>query len=352
MSKKIICMLLSAAVIALSACGAADTSDGGEAVDHIPGITAEKASELHSLTAASTANYSVNGAVAAYFFNSHYDAFISMEAASLKNAGFDENKPLGSQYIREQNLRDYFLDSTRTYLSYYMAMYESAARNGVSLTDDEIAALSERAERGISGIYGENLNREDILEALKLEALAAKLESEKKAELMPGEADMTSYVQSNKTDYSYSSEKTVNVRHILFSVDTYGSKEAALNKAMDVMAEVNLYDAEAFRLAAVRYSDDTSTCYTGGLYADLLKGATTGEFDKWSFDSSRKAGDLAVIETDFGAHIIYFEGEGLIEWQAEISAEIIDESFDAILTLLYRTYPVTFNEDTLLKIAE
>ncbi len=353
MIKKILCILLAAAMTALSACAGDAESEATGAVDgFVPGITAEKAAELHGLTAASTENLTANGAVAAYFFNSHYTAFTSMEANSLKKAGFNENLPLGSQKMGEQDLLTYFLDSARTYLAHYMVMNESAAVNGVELTDAEIDALTARAERGVVGIYGENLDSADILEAMKLEALAAKLEAAKKTELTPDEDAMKSYAEENLSDYKYPTDATVNVRHILFSADTWGSKETALAKANEVMAAMGAYSADSFAALAMEYSDDAATCYNGGLYANLEKGSSVSGFDSWSFDAARKSGDIAVIETEFGAHIIYFEGAGLVKWQAEISDTIKDTNFDAICQLLYKTYPVTFNDTTFAAIAK
>lgn len=31
-------------------------------------------------------------------------------------------------------------------------------------------------------------------------------------------------------------------------------------------------------------------------------------FSAWCFDSSRKAGDTAIVKSDFGYHIMYFVG--------------------------------------------
>lgn len=39
-------------------------------------------------------------------------------------------------------------------------------------------------------------------------------------------------------------------------------------------------------------------------------------FSAWCFDSSRKAGDTAIVKSDFGYHIMYFVGTGkLTAWQ-------------------------------------
>ena len=38
-------------------------------------------------------------------------------------------------------------------------------------------------------------------------------------------------------------------------------------------------------------------------------------FNNWCFDKNRKAGDTEIVLTEFGYHIIYFEGEGdMLNW--------------------------------------
>ena len=342
MSKRIICSVLAAAMLLLGSCGKAET-----------GLKPEDVTELRAATAAQSANISVNGATAAYFFNDHYEAFTSVMASKLEKDGFDENKPLGEQYYTEgESWLGYFTDSMRTYLAHYMALCESAEVNGISLDEAELAALESRAARGVKGKYGANLETGDILTAMKLEALANKLSSVKKAELMPDEETMREYAEENIDDYSYPESATVNVRHILFSVDTYGSAEAALAKANEVKAQMGEVTAKEFGLLALEYSDDPATCYIGGAYANLGSKETAAAFNSWCFDEARTAGEVAVIETEHGAHIMYFEGAGLPKWQADISEIMIDKDFTLICDLLYKTYPVTFNEETVAKIAK
>lgn len=343
MLKRIICSSLLAAVLLCSSCG--DTAIQ-------PGLTTEAVTELRSLSAAKSATLSANGAVAAYFFNDHYTAFTGFMASALEKSGFDESKPLGEQFYQDGvSWLTYFTDSMRTYMTHYMVLCESAAVNGISLTDSELAALKAKAERGVKGKYGENLTSDDIFEAIKLEALANKLTTIKKAELMPTESRMLEYAEKNTKSYTYPETATVNVRHVLFSAESYGSAEAALAKANEVKSQLSDVSADTVALLALEYSDDTSTCYLGGAYTNLAKGESTAEFDKWCFDESRTVGELAVIETKHGAHIVYFEGAGLPKWQGDISEIMINKEFDAICELLYKQYPVTFNEETVAMIA-
>ena len=122
-----------------------------------------------------------------------------------------------------------------------------------------------------------------------------------------------------------SETKTVNVRHILISPlseeDQENSKsakdasakewKAALKKAKKILAEYKKGDktAEAFGKLAKKNSTD-SNASEGGLYENVTPNQMVPTFNAWCFDSSRKAGDTGIVKTEYGYHIMYFEGEG------------------------------------------
>ena len=57
-------------------------------------------------------------------------------------------------------------------------------------------------------------------------------------------------------------------------------------------------------------------------------------FNDWCFDASRKPGDTGVVETDYGYHIMYFVGEDLPRWQAQVSDTLKDEDYAEWVTAL------------------
>lgn len=140
--------------------------------------------------------------------------------------------------------------------------------------------------------------------------------------------------------------KTVNVRHILFSSDRYGSLEKARAKAEEVLAEFESGDrsAESFGVLALAYTEDENTCYNGGLYADLAEGITITNFNDWCFFGTRKAGDCEIIETDNGIHIVYYESDGPANWAASVIDDIVTERFNELNTNLLSEYPVSFDD--------
>ena len=115
-----------------------------------------------------------------------------------------------------------------------------------------------------------------------------------------------------------------NVRHLLVAFK--GGTTGADGKKVYTDAEKNTAKAEAERLLKVwregaateetliamikEYSDDGSAS-TGGLYENINAGTNFVEpFLNWCIDETRKTGDVDLVETEYGYHIMYYVGDG------------------------------------------
>lgn len=115
-------------------------------------------------------------------------------------------------------------------------------------------------------------------------------------------------------------DKLITVRHILvaYKNPTYdanynpqysdASKKEAKDKAQALLDEWKAGAAtiETFAELANKNSDDSDGT-DGGQYVDVYPGQMVESFDKWCFDPARQAGDTAIVETEYGAHVMYFE---------------------------------------------
>ncbi len=151
---------------------------------------------------------------------------------------------------------------------------------------------------------------------------------------------MTAVAAKNET-------KTVNVRHILFTADTYGSDDAAKAKAEEVKAEFESGDKteESFGELALKYTEDTGSAYTNGLYKNVTSGQMVTNFNDWIFDDSRKSGDVDIISTDYGYHLMYYVSDSYPQWEAEVIDTLSDNEYDEALESLKETYTVTYDDD-------
>ena len=118
-------------------------------------------------------------------------------------------------------------------------------------------------------------------------------------------------------------ENMVSVRHILISytggttdedsgetVYTDEEKKAAEDKILEIKAEweAGAKTEDTFAELAKKYTND-SNGDEGGLYDEVYPGWAVEEFDAWCFDENRKPGDVDVVSTEYGCHLIYFVQE-------------------------------------------
>ena len=102
----------------------------------------------------------------------------------------------------------------------------------------------------------------------------------------------------------YNSDKSADVRHILFSTQglSEGEKTATKDSALQVLERAK--NGADFATLAEVYSDDPGSKNNGGLYEDIEKGQMVKPFEDAAF--SIPEGDVGdeLVETRYGYHII------------------------------------------------
>nr|WP_326184655.1 peptidylprolyl isomerase [uncultured Oscillibacter sp.] len=152
----------------------------------------------------------------------------------------------------------------------------------------------------------------------------------------------TSYYVAVFHDRFRDDYNTIDVRHILVPLGTatlsegdegYEEEQAQLKadakaKADELLAQWQSGDAteESFAALAMQESTDGSK-YDGGLYTEVYQGQMVETFNDWCFDAGRKSGDTGVVETQYGAHVMYFVGENLPRWQSQVVSDLKDADY-------------------------
>ena len=116
---------------------------------------------------------------------------------------------------------------------------------------------------------------------------------------------------------------TVDVRHILVQEETSDTADALL-----AQWKAGEATEASFAQLAMENSTDGSK-YDGGLYTRIYEGQMVDAFNNWCFNSSRKSGDTEVVQTEYGYHVMYFVGQNLPRWQADVSAQLQSEAMNA-----------------------
>ena len=139
-------------------------------------------------------------------------------------------------------------------------------------------------------------------------------------------------------------EEVYSVRHILITPEQEDaendaetgspkySDEAwaeAEKKAKEVLDEYNSGDKSeySFALLAEKYTTDTASTSSGssgsfgGLYEGVTKGTMVPNFENWALDDSRKYGDVDIVKSDYGYHIMFFVNK-LPKYKSSIITQI------------------------------
>lgn len=137
---------------------------------------------------------------------------------------------------------------------------------------------------------------------------------------------------------------TIDVRHILVPLGSgsiaegeegYEDQQAQLKadahaKAEELLGQWQSGEAteDSFAALAMKESTDGSK-YDGGLYTAVYQGQMVAEFNDWCFDSARQSGDTGVVDTQYGAHVMYFSGVNQNRWQTQVASDLRNEAYAA-----------------------
>ncbi len=103
--------------------------------------------------------------------------------------------------------------------------------------------------------------------------------------------------------------------------------KATYKKAQDILEEyLNGDKTEAsFEELEKKYSEDTRDDdgnLNALIYENTEKGKMVPQFESWSLAKGRKAGDVGIVETTYGYHIMYFVKTSTTTWEDNVRAAL------------------------------
>jgi hypothetical protein len=98
--------------------------------------------------------------------------------------------------------------------------------------------------------------------------------------------------------------------------------------------------AEAFGELAKDNSAD-SNASDGGIYENVTPNQMVPTFNAWCFDKNRKEGDTGIVKTEYGYHIMYFEGTSdLTVWQYTAQQALASDDGNDATEKLEKSYSI------------
>lgn len=136
------------------------------------------------------------------------------------------------------------------------------------------------------------------------------------------EAEEKKEVEAKEFDASkYEATVVNNVKSPITDAESY-------NKAVDVLTtylEGDKTEASFAELAKLHSADGNAA--EGGIYEDTPEGKMVAEFEGWALDKARKAGDVGIVETSYGYHIMYFIDAEATTWSDTIRSDLATEEY-------------------------
>ena len=138
----------------------------------------------------------------------------------------------------------------------------------------------------------------------------------------------------------------VDVRHILVMTQIEGDTATDEEKAAAKAKAQEIYDAwkagdgteESFAAFAKEKSEDPGSKDNGGLYQNVKPGDMVQQFNDWCFDSQRKSGDTGIVETSYGAHIMYFSATGDAVWKINVREAMSTNELNTLFNSVCKDY--------------
>ena len=264
-----------------------------------------------------------------------------------------------------------FLESAADMFHSVAAMYQQAQKDGYTLDAESQAYLDgleqsmedgvqaygyESAEEYLHAIFGPSATMQDYKSYAELTLTAANYLQSRADEIACTDDDVSAYYDANREQYEASGvTKTdspdVNVRHILIQPEemnedgtyTDAAWKTAEEKAKQVQKEWEDGEQteERFGELAKTYSADGNAA-EGGLYEGVYPGQMVPEFNDWCFDPARKPGDVGLVRTDYGYHLIYFSSVGTtVHWFETAKVDFLNEKATEIEETIKENYSYT-----------
>ena len=261
------------------------------------------------------------------YANAYYESIVSAMTFTQ-----DEIQQYYDEHKNSYDLVDYRLSTVSAELP----------KEPTELADPvETAAPAEGTEGGEAGEY--EPSEAEIAKAMEI----AKTEADKLEKTVKTEGEQTTGVAYSDLayllrDWMFSEERkagdttviedTANNRYYVLAFEKRYRTEAVTADArvvttssgngQEILDEWKSGEAteESFAQLCDKYNDPTFAPAEGGLYKELFVSRLSGELKEWISDSSRAAGDTAVISPaeDTYSYVIYYIAPGRAEWIVDI----------------------------------
>lgn len=258
------------------------------------------------------------------------DAFV---AAAKDEETF---KSLASDYEKANENKDYenFLTDDS------LTLMEDAAQTGISETDEDFLAWAFDKDTAVGSTYVTEDETSGYTVYMMIEPvhhapdevtydvrhILLKFPEE---ETTDETEETTDEAEEEKVEIELLDASAYDVT-VDIDVDTETAKDPALYmEAQEILKKYLDGDKteDAFAALAVEHSADSNAA-EGGIYEATPVGQMVAPFEDWALAEGREYGDVGIVETTFGYHIMYFIKTVTTTWSDTIRTDLATEEFN------------------------
>ena len=266
---------------------------------------------IRNKIAAQSDSFKVDNAMMAYFVNQTYQSFISNNSSNLSNYGLDTSKPLKEQSNSDGVIwYDYFMQEAEDSIKQMLILSEAANKEGVTITDEELATIDTQMESITPSDYGQGVQISDIKNCQKLYMLAYKYSNQIIDNLKYTDIELENYYDLNKANFT-----TYDYRRYTFSYST--DDEQALTQ-VDAKTHADKLVAcksdSAYTVWLRNYMKASGNYSDNAAIQEALDGTLTENaaytaddpLSEWAYTEGRQVGDTYLLDdTQNSGYTVY-----------------------------------------------
>lgn len=302
--------------------------------------------------------------------------FLYRNSEYIANYNLVLGKPLREQTVpgTDHTWQQYFLNEAVTTLHNYLAAIQAAKAEGITFpkelqesVDADMAEMEKAAkdegytdmDAYVAYLYGPGCTFKAIKDYNYLSICSNYYQNTCISKMDITDQMVDEYYEAHRQDFvnagMLQDDRIVyQVRHIWVAVDEGVTDEQVWEDArIKAQGLLDTYLAgekteESFSQLALEKSDDNETYLSGGFINGLVPQSTYPEaFKQWYLDTNRKAGDVALVKTELGYHVMYYIGI-IPTWRYEATNSLTNTMVGSIIPEAVAKHPLTIHYDKLM----
>lgn len=269
------------------------------------------------MTAMTVGDSKISGQEYSYYYNMLRSNFLSSNESYLSSMGLTSSTLDDANYTEDMTFGEYFRQQTDSTIRVAYELYNEATENGYEMSqegqenyDANIQAVKDAAKKSdtsetkyLQTVTGVSITMEEYEDILWKDALGKDYYENTQAKEYTAE-DLESYYAENADQFDLADYR---VFQVFFDAEDEASKTAAKEKAdafaaavTDEQSFIDMAKEQAAEDQVEQYSEPDGTLTEGATLS------TSGTVIDWVKDSSRKEGDVEVLEISSNYSVVYF----------------------------------------------